>query len=81
MKKIYLVWFRWQNSTEDIVRGCSLNWERAERMALNLELILRAAGKKGFTFGVKSYEHGSMSYNIEDDGCFGRWTEEEFGEE
>lgn len=81
MKKVYLVWFRLQDDNEDRVRGAALNWERAERMAHNLELALKVSGKQDFTFGVKSYQHGSMSNDVDDDGCFGRWTEEEFGQE
>ena len=81
MKKVYLVWYRLQNDTEDRIRGAALNWHRAEKMAENLELMLNIANKTGYSFGVKSYEHGSLSCNLDEDGCFGRWEPDEFGEE
>lgn len=81
MKKIYLVWYRLREDAEDRIRGASLNWERAENMALNLEFYLNSMNYKDFQFGVKSYEHGSMRYDlINDDGCFNSWGKEEFGE-
>tara|TARA_R100001591_G_scaffold114502_1_gene128931 strand:- start:220 stop:465 length:246 start_codon:yes stop_codon:yes gene_type:complete len=81
VSKVYLVWYRLEDDTEDRIRGAALNWERAETMALNLEFYLSTQSTKGFQFGVKSYEHGSMRMNLlEDDGCFNSWGKEEFGE-
>lgn len=81
MSKIYLVWYRLKDASEDIIRGAALNWERAENMAMTLELNLKALGLSDFEFGVKSYEHGSLPFDIiNNDGCFGRWQQEEFGE-
>lgn len=79
MTKLYLVWFRLENDQEDKIRGGALNWERAEKMALNLEFYLKSQGYQNFEFGVKSYEHGSLPLDfINTDGCYGKWTKEEF---
>lgn len=81
MSKIYLVWYRPKDNHEDIIRGAALNWRRAENMAMSLELHLKSAGLTDFEFGVKSYEHGSLPFDIiNSDGCFGRWQQNEFGE-
>jgi len=81
VKKIYLVWYRLDEDSEDRIRGAAINWERAEKMALNLEFHLNAIGIKDFKFGVKSYEHGSMNLDlIDNDGCSNSWGVEEFGE-
>ena len=75
MKKIYLVWIRYEHDLEDRIRGVALNWERAERMALNLEMILNAQGKTP-TVGVKSMLHGKISE--EPSSHESRWTKERF---
>mgnify|MGYP003127856542 FL=1 len=82
MSKVYLVWYRLEKEKEDRIRGVAQNWQKAERMAKNLELTLMTSKRINFTFGVKSYElGGTMSFDLNDDGCHDRWTEEEFGEE
>jgi hypothetical protein len=75
MKKIYLVWYRYKNDTEDRIRGAALNWERAERMAINLEVYLQLE-KQEVEVGVKSYLHGEMFINPEN--CDNRWGKDEF---
>ena len=57
MKKIYLVWYRYEEDTEDRIRGAALNWEKAERMALNLEFYLQLEKRGEVEVGVKSYLH------------------------
>ena len=76
MKKIYLVWYRYKGDTEDRVRGAALNWERAERMALNLEFHLQVENRGKVDVGVKTYLHGEMF--IDPEGCDNRWGKNEF---
>jgi len=76
MKKIYLVWYRYKEDTEDRIRGAALNWKRAERMALNLEFHLQIKERKEVEVGVKTYLHGEMF--IEPEGCNSRWGKSEF---
>lgn len=81
MTKVYLVWYRPKGNREDIIRAAALNWELAENMDMSLELYLKASGMHGFEFGLKSYEHGSLPFDIiNSDGCFDRWQQDEFGE-
>ena len=82
MRKGYLVWIRLENDTEDRIRGFSLNYLKAERMADNIAFFLRVFYKKTFTYGVKSYIHGSTSCLdlVGDDGCASRWGPESFEE-
>jgi len=75
MMKIYLVWYRSENDTEDKIRGAALNWERAERMALNLEFHMKSAGKR-VEVGIKTCTHGEMF--IDPNACDNRWTKQEF---
>jgi len=72
MKKIYLVWCRYEGDEEDRIRGAALNWERAERMARTLEL--HQSGD--FEVGVKTYVHGEMF--VDPEGCDNRWGIDEF---
>ena len=58
--KTYLVWFRIKGETEDRVRGTARNWERAEKMAENLELHLRSESFELEAVGVKSGVHGKL---------------------
>jgi hypothetical protein len=76
MKKIYLVWCRYKGDTEDRIRGVALNYERAERMALNLEFHLQLEKCGEVTVGVKTYLHGEMFTNSEE--CNSRWGKSEF---
>jgi len=76
MKKIYLVWFRYEKDKEDRIRGAALNWERAELMALNLELHLQSEGQRVFEVGVKTFVHGEMF--IDPQMCENRWGKEDF---
>jgi len=76
MKKIYLVWFRYKGDTEDRIRGAALNYERAERMALNLELHLQMENRGKVDVDVKTYLHGEMF--IDPEGCDNRWDKNEF---
>ena len=75
MKKIYLVWVRYKHDLEDRIRGVALNWERAECMALNLEMILRSQGEEPI-IGVKSMLHGKISECPSSHES--RWTKESF---
>ena len=54
MKKVYLVWCRYEGDEEDRIRGMALNWQRAERMARTLELH----SNDSIEVGVKTYVHG-----------------------
>ena len=74
MKKIYLVWCRYEGDAEDRIRGAALNWERAERMARTLALHC-----DGAEVGVKTFVHGEMF--IDPQGCENRWGPDEFEEE
>jgi len=76
MKKLYVVWFKSKGDVEDKIRGVSLNWKRAEQMALNLELHLRSQGES-VEVGVKSYLDGSISLT-DPAGCNYRWSKTEF---
>jgi len=76
MKKIYLVWFRYKGDTEDRICGATLNYERAERMALNLELHLQMENRGKVDVDVKTYLHGEMF--IDPEGCDNRWDKNEF---
>ena len=79
--KIYLVWYRIEGEKEDRIRGAARSWETAEKMAENMEFYLNVQGLKNFEFGVKSYEHGLMSFDlINNDGSLSSWGKEEFGE-
>ena len=81
MKKIYLVWFRPENETEDKIRGIALNWEKAEKMAENLNFHLKITLKCEYEYGVKSYCIHQMPFDLlNDDGCLDRWGPEDFGE-
>ena len=75
MKKVYLVWCRYEGDEEDRIRGFSLNWQRAERMARTLEFH----SSDPIEVGVKTYVHGELS--LIGDGCDNRWGTEEFEEE
>ena len=75
MKKIYLIWCRYEGDEEDRIRGFSLNWQRAERMARTLEFH----SSDPIEVGVKTYIHGEL--HITDDGCDNRWGTDEFEEE
>lgn len=75
MSKIYLVWWRGPEDGEDRIRGAALNWQAAERMAVNLELHLRSAGQE-CSVGVKVYIHGEVS--ADPDACHNRWDKSEF---
>ena len=75
MKKIYLVWYRYKGDTEDRIRGVSLNWKRAEQMALSLEFYLQVKGQE-VEVGVKSYLHGEMF--ADPNRCHSRWGRREF---
>ena len=55
MKKLYVVWFKGKTDLEDRIRGVSLNWKKAEQMALNLELHLQSQGES-VEVGVKLNE-------------------------
>ncbi len=62
----YLVWYRLNGDTVDRVRGVARNYKRAEYMAENLKLILKAKLKlRDVTVGVKRGEHGKI-YDDED---------------
>jgi len=76
MKKIYLVWYRYEEDTEDRIRGAALNWEKAERMALNLEFYLQLEKRGEVEVGVKSYLHGEMF--IDPQRCDNSWGKIEF---
>jgi len=76
MKKIYLVWYRYEEDTEDRIRGAALNWEKAERMALNLEFYLQLEKRGEVEIGVKSYLHGEMF--IDPQRCDNRWGKSDF---
>lgn len=79
MKKVYLVWYKLEGDTEDRIRGAALNWERAEKMALDLEFYLQAQGINSFDFGVKTYRHGIMNIDLlENDGSYESWSKDEF---
>ena len=75
MKKIYLVWCRYEGDEEDRIRGFSLNWQRAERMARTLEF--HSSGS--IEVGVKTYVNGELSLN--GDECDNRWGTDDFEEE
>lgn len=74
MKKIYLIWCRYDGDSEDRIRGAALNWVRAERMARTLALHTKDA-----EVGVKTFVHGEMFFDA--DGCDNRWGADEFEEE
>ena len=78
MNKIYLVWYKLKEDKEDRIRGAALTWQRAERMAENLEMHLKSIKIKDFEFGVKSYICNSIGLDIIDDGAAGRWTKDKF---
>ena len=81
MKKIYLVWFRPKNETEDKIRGVALNWSQAEIMAENLAMHLNVVMDSDYDYGVKSYEINQIPFDvISDDGCLDAWGPEQFGE-
>ena len=62
----YLVWYRLNGDTVDRVRGVAKNYKRAEYMAENLKLILKAELKlRDVKVGVKRGEHGKI-YDNED---------------
>ena len=75
MIKIYLVWWRGPDDKEDRIRGAALNWQAAERMALNLELHLKSQGHEP-EVGVRVYQHGELFLNPEH--CHNRWDKSEF---
>ena len=80
--KTYLVWYRFKDDTEDRIRGVARSWSKAEKMASNLSFYLKIFQKDKFDYGVKSYLFDKLPRDLEnDDGCFGRWGPEEFGEE
>jgi hypothetical protein len=76
MKKIYMVWYRYKGDREDRIRGAALNWQRAERMALNLEFHLQVKEQEEVEVGVKTYLHGEMF--IDSERCNSRWGKNEF---
>ena len=76
MKKLYVVWFKGKTDLEDRIRCVSLNWKKAEQMALNLELHLQSQGES-VEVGVKSYLDGSISLD-DPTGCNYRWSKTEF---
>lgn len=69
--KCYLVWYRLKNSSADVIRGVARNYERAERMAESLELLLSAQGLEVEATGVKSGIHGQL---YDDDDLHMRWS-------
>tara|TARA_E500000081_G_C5954559_1_gene270889 strand:- start:15 stop:251 length:237 start_codon:yes stop_codon:yes gene_type:complete len=73
--KIYLVWYRHKGDGEERIRGAALNWERAEKMALNLELHMKSQGKD-VQVGVKTYLHGQMF--VDPEACDNRWSKDQF---
>ena len=75
MSKIYLVWCRGPEDKEDRIRGAALNWQTAERMALNLELHLKSQGKE-HQVGVKVYLHGELF--LDPELCHNSWDKSEF---
>ena len=80
MKRVYLVWYRPENETEDKIRGVALNWEKAERMAETLATHLQVVLDCNYTYGVKSYVTGDMPFDfIDNDGCFNKWGPDKFG--
>jgi len=78
--KIYLVWYRLPNETEDRIRAAAKNWSQAERMADNLAFYL-GLDHNNFEYGVKSYEINVLPADLEnDDGSLNKWGPEDFGE-
>ena len=69
--KCYLVWYRLKDSSIDVVRGVARDYERAEKMAENLELSLSSQGLKVEATGVKSGIHGQL---YDDDDLYMRWS-------
>lgn len=69
--KCYLVWYRTEGTSEDIIRGAARNYERAERMAETLALHLRAQGIEPVAVGVKSGIHGELYH---DDFFHMKWS-------
>ena len=66
MMNCYLVWYRLNGDTVDRVRGVARNYKRAEYMAENLKMLLKAELKlKDIKVGVKRGEHGRI-YDDED---------------
>ena len=61
--KNYLIWYRLEGDDEDRVRGTARNYERAERMAKNLELHLLSIGLNPVAVGVKSGFHGELYHD------------------
>jgi len=81
MKRVYLIWFRSANETEDRVRGVALNWSQAERMADNLATHQDVVMKGDYDYGVKSYVINQIPFDfINDDGCFNTWGPDKFGD-
>ena len=70
----YVVWYRLSDDDVDRIRGVARNWKRAERMASNLKLWLKASEKSSeIIVGVKRGEHGKL---YDDEELSLRWTVE-----
>lgn len=66
MINCYMVWYRLDGDDFDRIRGMALNYNRAERMAENLDLELRVVKKLPvIATGVKRASHGTI-YDDED---------------
>lgn len=62
----YIVWYRLDEEAVDRVRGVARNFKRAEYMARNLKIMLKAFNKeKHIRVGVKRGTHGKL-YEDED---------------
>ena len=67
----YIVWYRVDEDNIDRIRGVARNYKRAEYMAENLKLTLKAFNKNSkITVGVKRGEHGKL---YEDEDLSLRW--------
>ena len=69
--KSYLVWYRIKGEDEDRVRGTANNWERAEKMAKNLEFHMKIEKIELEAVGVKSGIHGEL---YRDQDLHHRWS-------
>ena len=67
----YLIWYRLEGDSEDIIRGMARNWPRAERMAEQLFFLLKIDKKNVIQTGVKRLEHGRI---YADGECSLRWS-------
>ena len=69
--KVYMVWYRMKEDEIDRVRGVALNWQKAERMAENLEMDLKSRNIMPAAVGVKRGHHGTL---YADEDCSLRWS-------